>query len=340
MGRHVHNMYMALQNKEILIFSAADNSLPKHIRLTSWAIRQFKHTGLSCWLHLNIKRLIAKHHLLRINIHTGPGGVFLIRPVPVPVIVTAHHTYWQQSHYIRTQFWKRLFIPFERKTFQLAEKIICDCYDTKNVLIKHYSTPEEKITVIPCAIESSKFYPMGTAKQPNRLQYLSRLDKRKGIDFLIKSMQFVRQEIPEATLFVGGTGRHLEKMKTLVRHLHLENNVTFLGFVPDDQLNTLYNQAQCVVVPSIFEGFGITAIEAIAAGTRVIGSDVDGIREILRKGDYGRLVPYGNLRALADAIVAELKSPGIAGELQPEYKFDHFKEQYLHLFSDFASSDC
>jgi glycosyltransferase involved in cell wall biosynthesis len=84
-----------------------------------------------------------------------------------------------------------------------------------------------------------------------------------------------------------------------------------------------------VVVPSIFEGFGITVIEALAAGTRVVGTDVDGIREILKSGEYGRLVPYGDHQALADAIIAELNEPKRAGELRPEYLIEQFRERYL-----------
>jgi glycosyltransferase involved in cell wall biosynthesis len=158
--------------------------------------------------------------------------------------------------------------------------------------------------------------------------YVGRIDKRKGIEFLVRSMPFVVQQIPDAQLIVGGTGASLNKMKSLVIRLHLERNVTFLGFVPDDRLNELYNQARCVVVPSIFEGFGITVIEAVAAGTRVVGTDVDGIREILRSGDYGRLVPYGNTCALAEAIVAELQIRRDVGELPPEYQAEQFRDRY------------
>jgi glycosyltransferase involved in cell wall biosynthesis len=139
------------------------------------------------------------------------------------------------------------------------------------------------------------------------------------------------QQIPDARLLVGGKGCYLEKMKSLVIRLHLERNVTFLGFVPDDQLNALYNQAQCVVVPSIFEGFGITVIEALAAGTRVVGTDVDGIREILKSGEYGKLAPYGNLHDLAGAIVAELESPRDVGKLLPEYRVEQFRKRYLEV---------
>ena len=144
-------------------------------------------------------------------------------------------------------------------------------------------------------------------------------------------MTFVRERIPDTRLLVGGKGGYFAKMNSLVRRLGLENNVRFLDFVPDDQLNALYNQAQCVVVPSIFEGFGITVIEALAAGTRVVGTDTDGIREILQGGDYGRLVPYGDTHALADAIVAELTTPRKAEALRPEYQEEQFRRRYQEV---------
>jgi 1,4-alpha-glucan branching enzyme len=147
-------------------------------------------------------------------------------------------------------------------------------------------------------------------------------------------MPLVVRQIPDAILVVGGKGSHLEKMKALVSRLKLERNITFLGFVPDDQLNSLYNQAQCAVVPSIFEGFGITVIEALAAGTRVVGTDVDGIREILKNKDYGVLVKYGDYSALADAIISELRNPKRVPFISAEYRTDRFTSQYQLVLDD------
>lgn len=324
-------MFCSLKDKDFLFFSSADNTLPHHIRITYWPVRLFKHVGVSIWLFLHGTRIISEYCLDRLNIHAGPGGVLFIRKLPVPVFVTCHHTYWQQYTHIRSQFWKRIFLPFEQRTYDLADKIICDCEDTKQVLIERYNVPVEKITVIHCAVDTGKFHFENLPKKPDSLLYIGRIAKRKGIDFLIRSMPYVVRTIPDVRLLVGGKGSYLEKMKSLVRQLDLERNVIFLGFVPDDQLNTLYNQARCVVVPSVFEGFGITVIEALAAGTRVIGTDTDGIREILHNCDYGRLVPYGDTRALADAITAELREPKRAGELQPKYRAEMLRNRYLEV---------
>ena len=324
-------MYRELKCSDILFFSPANNSLRQHIRIDFWPISILKQVGVSIWLLLNGNQIISEYRLDKLNIHTGPGGVLLIRKLRIPVFVTCHHTYWQQYTHIKAQFWKRIFLPFEQRTYRFADKIICDCDDTKQVLIERYNVPVEKITVIHCAVDTGKFHFENIPKKFNNILYLGRIAKRKGIDFLIRSMPLVVRTIPDAQLLVGGIGSCLEKMKSLVRQLDLERNVTFLGFVPDNHLNTLYNQAHCVVVPSIFEGFGITVIEALAAGTRVVGTDVDGIREILKSGEYGRLVPYGDHQALADAIIAELNEPKRAGVLRPEYLVEQFRNRYLEV---------
>jgi 1,4-alpha-glucan branching enzyme len=331
-------MFSALQRLDLLFFSPAQNELPRHQRIESWSVRFFKQVGVSLWLFSQGRRIIARNKLDKLNVHAGPGGVLMVRRLPIPVVVTCHHTYRQQCHFIGSQFWKRIFIPFEGRTYRLASTIISVSDATRRALIKDYGIPEDKIVTVYNAVDTERFHPTGTPKEPGTIVYVGRIDQRKGIEFLIRSMPLVRAEVPEALLIVGGTGSLLERMKALVGRLGLEKSVSFLGFVPDGELNALYNRAQCVVVPSIFEGFGITVIEALAAGTRVVGSDTDGIREILSSGDYGSLAPYGDRRALAAAIVSELQHPRSAPKLGPEYRIKQFREGYLNAFHDSVSA--
>jgi len=333
-GRVTYTLYCVLKNRDVLFFSPAVNELAGHIHVNFWAVRFIKQVSVSIWLFLNVHRIISDHKLDTLNIHSGAGGVLFFRKIGIPVIVTCHHTYWQQYTYIKSQFWKRIFLPFEKRTYRLADKIICDCEDTKRVLLERYAIPEEKMVVITCATDNRIFFFSNQQKSPNSILYIGRIDKRKGIEFLIRSMPHVVQQIPDARLLVGGKGNDLEKMKALVSRLDLQRNVTFLGFIPDKQLNSLYNTSQCVVVPSVFEGFGMTVIEALAAGTRVVGTDVDGIRSTLTSGDYGTLVPYGDHRALAGAILAELRNPRRAEDLRPEYYVDQFRDGYLKVLQE------
>ena len=321
-------MYSELKDADLLFFSPAANQLAGHIRIRFWPVRFVKQVAVSIWLHFHARRIIAEHGLDQLNIHTGPGGVLLTRKLPVPVVVTCHHTYRQQYRHIKSQFWKRLFVPFEKRTYRLASRIICVSDATRRALIDSYGVPPERTMTVYNAVDTAKFHPLNLVKGPHTVVYVGRLDHRKGIEFLIRSLPLVRERIPEVRLIVGGKGAYLEKMKALVEQLGLQQNVAFLGFVPDGELNELYNKGQCVVVPSVFEGFGITVIEALAAGTRVVGSDVDGIREILASGEYGRLAPYGDRRALAEAVIAELQHPRQAPPLPPQYRIEQFRKGY------------
>ena len=322
-------MHSELAGADLLFFSPAENQLARHVRIKFWPVRFIKQVAVSIWLHCNAPRIIAEHGLEKLNIHTGPGGVLLVRKLPVPVVVTCHHTYRQQCRHIGSQFWKRIFIPFEQRTYQLATRIICVSDATRRALVEEYGVPEQKVVTVYNAVDPHRFHPIGRPKNPRTIVYVGRIDKRKGIEFLIRTMPLVREQVPDALLLVGGKGAYLEKMQSLVKQLGLERQVRFLGFVPDDQLNALYNAAQFAVVPSMFEGFGITVIEALAAGTRVVGTDVDGIREILAGGEYGRLAAYGDSQALAGAIVAELTRPQAAPPLPPKYGIEQFRNGYL-----------
>jgi glycosyltransferase involved in cell wall biosynthesis len=226
----------------------------------------------------------------------------------VPVIATCYHTWWQQSHYIPAQFWKRVFIPFERRTYRLADRIICISEDSRDILARKYRIPAGKMAVIPPGVDTSRFFPMQEIqKRRNSLLYVGRIDRRKGVDFLIRAMPEVARRIPDVVLHVGGTGKDLPLLKSYVRAQRLERNVEFLGFIPEDSLNTWYNRVQCAVVPSVFEGFGLTVVEAMAAGTCVIGTRVDSIRRIIREGASGYLVDYGDTAALAGRVVQLLR---------------------------------
>lgn len=329
-GRHTYLMYSELNTADYLFFSPADNELPRHVRIRFWLIRFLKQVGVSIWLHFNALRIIASHRLDKLNIHTGPGGVLLVRKLAVPVVVTCHHTYKQQCRHLKSQFWKRIFIPFESRTYRLASRIVCVSEATRRALIDDYGISPDKLDTVYNAVPADK-PPHPAHKEPQTVVYVGRLDRRKGIEFLIRSMPLVRERHPDVLLLVAGKGPYLERMKALAAKLDLGRNVRFLGFVPDAERESLYRRAQCSVVPSRFEGFGITVIEALAAGTRVVGTDVDGISEILGSGDFGRLAPYGDCRALADAIAAELQHPRSVPELPSRYRLQEFVAGYRRV---------
>jgi glycosyltransferase involved in cell wall biosynthesis len=141
-----------------------------------------------------------------------------------------------------------------------------------------------------------------------RLLCIGRLIPIKGHLVLLRALAMARASVPETTLDVAGRGPLEPALKELARGLGLEGAVRFLGFVSPVQ--DAIERAAIVVVPSLGEGFGMVALEAMERGRPVIASAVGGLPEIVADGETGLVVPAGDADALAEAIAA------LAGDLE------------------------
>lgn len=308
MGRYLVEVTRRLPAASHVVFSPCSNPLPNHVQVRPAFHGPLRNISYSVWLHRAVDRLIERYGLSRINIQCGPGGVFLLKRNRVPVVATCYHTWWQQSHHIPIQCWKRVFIPFERRTYRLADRVICISEDSRAILAGKYRIPPAKLSVIPPGVDTEQFFPLPEIeKLSNSLLYVGRIDRRKGADFLMRAMPAVARQVPDVKLYMGGLGKDLPLLRQYVRLHGLEARVEFLGFIPENMLNAWYNKVQCVVLPSVFEGFGLTVVEAMAAGTSVISTRVDSIRRIIEDGTCGYLVDYGDTAALAQRIVQLLR---------------------------------
>ncbi len=328
MGRYVYDLASQLPRDRTWVFSSSDASIKNHSRVRPVLHRWLRNISFSVWLHQNLDATIEKYNLDCINVQCGPGGLFLLKKQNIPVIATCHHTWWQQSRYVPGQSWKKVFIPFERHTYKIADKIVCDSADIKDVLITKYSLSPEKIAVVPIGVDLNRFYPDKKIETiPNSALFIGRLDKRKGVDFLLQAMPLLVQKVPDMKLFIGGTGRLGSDLRRYVEKWKLGEHVEFLGFIPDDQLNGWYNRVSCVVVPSIFEGFGLTVIEAMAAGTTVIATNVDSVKNLVEHGVDGLLVEYGDVDSLCRRLVEVVTDEALRMEYENR-ALDKIKSSY------------
>jgi glycosyltransferase involved in cell wall biosynthesis len=140
-----------------------------------------------------------------------------------------------------------------------------------------------------------------------RLVCVGRLIPIKGHLVLLRALAQARARVPDVTLDVAGRGPLAPALKAYVRELGLQDAVRFLGFV--SPVEAAIEEAAIVVVPSLGEGFGMVALEAMERGRAVIASSVGGLPEIVADGETGLVVPAGEAEALAEAIVA------LAGDL-------------------------
>jgi glycosyltransferase involved in cell wall biosynthesis len=161
--------------------------------------------------------------------------------------------------------------------------------------------PRGAIRVIYPGIDTVRYTPAPEERSGRPLfAYLGRLKRYKRVDLVLRA--FARLAHPEAELHIAGTGDFRPQLERLAASLDLGERVRFLGFVSECEKLALLRRAWGSVFASPKEGWGITNLEAAACGTPTVASDSPGLRESVRHGETGYLVPHGDVNALADAL--------------------------------------
>jgi glycosyltransferase involved in cell wall biosynthesis len=141
---------------------------------------------------------------------------------------------------------------------------------------------------------------------------MGRLKRYKRVDLVIRAVARLRDQDVPVKLLVAGKGDHRDALEREARSLGLgDDRVRFLGFVPDDEKVDLLRRSWIHVLTSPKEGWGIVNLEAAACGTPTVASDSPGLRDSVRDGSTGFLVPHGDLEALADRLRTVLQAPDL-----------------------------
>lgn len=205
----------------------------------------------------------------------------------------------------------------ERAVYQTADRLIVLSEAFAAVLREHYGVPADRIRVVPGAVDVERFRPrltrvearaqLGWPAEGPVLVTVRRLVRRTGVDRLIEALPMVLATHPQARLVIGGTGPQHEALAALVGFLGLEDRVTFLGYVPDESLPLVYRAADLNVLPTVaLEGFGLTAIEALAAGTPSIVTPVGGLPDVVGPLAPGLVLASASAVDIAEGIAAVL----------------------------------
>lgn len=152
-----------------------------------------------------------------------------------------------------------------------------------------------RVRVALNGVDGSQYFKSSADEKQNfNLLYLGRIKKYKGIDTLIDSVLKLQNKFPEVKLIIAGEGDDLPRLREKVKDISAQETVIFKGYVKDSEKRKLYNQAVLLLNSSHKEGYGLTTIEANACGTPVIAADVPGLRDSIKNGETGFLVPYGS----------------------------------------------
>jgi glycosyltransferase involved in cell wall biosynthesis len=169
----------------------------------------------------------------------------------------------------------------------------------------------ECIRVIHPGVDACHFSPVPSVPRsdPPSFLYVGRLKRYKGVDLAIRALALARREHPGLRLDIAGTGDARAHLESLVAELGIADAVAFHGFVAEERKLHLLRSTWANVFPSPKEGWGITVIEAAACGTPSLASDSPGLRDSVRDGQTGYLVPHGDVEALARRMLELAASP-------------------------------
>lgn len=222
--------------------------------------------------------------------------------------------------------WNRVYLTtMARLSARRCDRIIAISESTRQDIIRFFHVPPSKVEVIYCGVDS-QYRPVEDKAAVERfrlarglperfLLYLGTLEPRKNVERLVEAFARVRAERGSSHKLVlgGARGWLYDHIFSRVHELGLGEDVVFAGYVPDDELPLWYNAADVFIYPSLYEGFGLPPLEAMACGTPVVTTSVSSLPEVA--GAAALMVDPLDVDDLASAIVRVLDDPTLRQRL-------------------------
>lgn len=287
-----------------------------------------------------------------IHIHewqTGMAGITLKHRWRTPLMATVHGTERgrHQGYLVSNTSYQINELEW-RICYEAWRVIVCSNFMHKE-LRNYFGAPVDKLDVIFNGIQVNgrpghnprqrrllreRYAPQGE----KLLFYVGRIVHEKGLHILIRALPRILADYPNTRLLVAG--KNGNKMWPLAYELNVERAVDFLGFVTDDQRDALYEVVDAAVFPSLYEPFGIVALEAMAMGCNVIASDVGGLGEVVKHQQNGLTILPGDPLSVVWAVnqlftdpdAAALRRAHALNEINTIYRWDDLAQRTARLY--------
>ena len=273
-----------------------------------------------------------------VHAHYWLSGAVAARLQPrwdVPVVAT-FHTLARMKNRVLTAGPERESerrAEIEQRTMSLAQRVIALTAADRRSMLDHYTLPPGKISVVPGGVDLERFQPSDPAAARRALGisaskvllFVGRIQRLKGIDLLLRATARLIADYPALAdglrvLIVGGRppqdgagpeADELRRLQRLTQRLGLGARVQFVGAVEQAELPLYYAAADVTVVPSLYESFGLVAVESLACGTPVVASRVGGLTSTVQDGQTGYLIPWRDPALYAERLAALLSDPAL-----------------------------
>ncbi len=224
----------------------------------------------------------------------GQASAALADRLGVPYVTTIHAT-----EHGRHQGWvenppQSHIHSVERWMAHRADAVVVCSYYMRGHVADIFDIDERRVTVIPNGVDPSELRPTGdlaalrrefAAPHEKLVLLVGRLVYEKGFQLALDALPDVIDRVGNVRFLVAGSGTHEAELKAQAQRLGLREHGTFLGWIGDDALHSLYRMSDLCVVPSIYEPFGLVALEAMASGCPCIVADTGGLREVVPVGE-------------------------------------------------------
>lgn len=195
-----------------------------------------------------------------------------------------------------------------------ARRLIASTRFMVEQLVTGFELPPERVTRIPNGIDPSlwEFPQPGPAEREPLVVSWGRVQYEKGFQVLARAMHLLRSSLPDVRCTIAGRGSYLPELQSQIDVEAVSDLVDLPGFLPDSELRELVRRAGCVVIPSLYEPFGLVALEALAAGAPLIVAHTGGLAEMIDGTGAGLTFEPGNADDLAVQIEAVLRDDDLA----------------------------
>jgi len=261
----------------------------------------------------------ADFDLVHDNQCLGRGLVPMMEEDGWPVMATLHHpiTVDRDLDFAHnTNPFRRLtlrrwygFLGMQMEVARKISRVVTVSESSKRDITAQMGVPNDRLHVVPVGVDPSIFRPMPhIARVPGRLMTTASADvPMKGLSPLLEALAKVRTERPDAHLVVIGRPKERSKIPALIDRLGLTDSVEFVSGVTTERIVELYAETEVACVPSLYEGFSLPAVEAMACGVPLVATTGGAVPEVVgRDNETGLLVPPGDPSALATGILRAL----------------------------------
>jgi glycosyltransferase involved in cell wall biosynthesis len=302
LGTYTREVVRALHALEpdLVVFTSRPDALPASRPIHPLGEPSRGLTGHAvrlCWVQTALP-ILARHGGAQVLLNTVPEGPIALAP---PQVTVAHDVtpLIFPDELPRQQWYFRRYVP---ASLRAASIVVADSSQTRADLIERYRLDPSRVVVVLPGVDHRRFRPRAGTPLRERSRYVlyvGNLLPHKNLARLVAAFAHLRTD---ATLRIAGhrDPRYWPALDAQVRRLGLAERVRFLDFVPDAELPALYAGALSTVMPSMYEGFGLPVVEAMACGVPVVASTTGGLRESV--GDAAVLVDPLDEEALASAL--------------------------------------